>query len=74
MAFAIYEDFSLGAEEICLVRLLPAESHHEPLLCELAVANQAAVPDYICLSYTWGAQRLGRTVLFSILGSRFLLP
>lgn len=57
--------FFLPENEIRLIRILPAESDNDPLVCELAVANLATVQDYICLSYTWGGHSLDDTVTFS---------
>ncbi len=72
MAYAIYEDFPLAKNEIRLIRILPAKSPDDPLVCEPVVANLGCVPDYVCLSYTWGGNKLDHTVTFS--QSRFPVP
>ena len=51
-----YASLPLGPGQIRLVRVYPAESWDDPLLCYIGVVDISQSPPYNAVSYTWGGQ------------------
>ncbi len=60
---AFYANLSLHPGQTRLVRVHPAESWDDPVVCDMAVVDIAQSPPYNAISYTWGGQSPEYTVL-----------
>lgn len=53
---AFYASLSLQPGQVRLIRVSPAQSWDDPVVCYMDVVDIAQSPPYNAVSYTWGGQ------------------